>query len=332
MYTNGPITKGFNGLEIPGIAERIYLFEEGNNKADLTGCWDSSGYSLFNSKTIVNGHNTRTNANRLAIVSPGLGQPQCVLMGTQAPIPTKIKRYLAIEAQISDQYAASDFKVIISKQKALAEDTTTRYFHLGYQEEYLKFYIDLSELADFTQAYIAIAGGALGEYWNHAATLNITRIYLTNKRDDNIRLLYNRGNDYSSYSAGQNAGTLVGWEAVTGDIYVAPTFESEDIDLAATDTKVCAIKTTRNVNLDQISGIYAYIDVYEKPEGTQYIDLKLSDEGGWHTDTIVLGKQVVEWSHYALSQYYGSMMGERKITISAETGIQMKIYAIWIEQ
>ena len=120
MYRNGQITKGLSGQGIPAVEERIYLLNNGDNESDLTGGWDSEGYSLYNGKTIVRGHNRRSASSTLEISSPGIGQASCVLLGTQAPIPVNIKRYLVIEAKINDRTENHDHKVIISKSKELA--------------------------------------------------------------------------------------------------------------------------------------------------------------------------------------------------------------------
>ena len=337
MFTGGPITKGLKAQREFPVAERLYLFNQGDNKINATGCWENSGYSLFNGKTINRGYNVRNLGWNMKITSPGNGQSACVLLGTQISIPANLKRYLVVEAKVSSQAAASDFSIIISKSKELTDDSATAYYSLPLKELFLKYYIDFSELSGFTRAYISIAGGALAN-WTSGAELEIRRIYLTEEKQQHIVPLYNRGQDFNSYVEGGDADFLIGWEGYTaGTTYEAATLESGDILLEGSASKGSYARTIRSIDLNQIGKICAAIDVIEYPSaGTSYLYFCVIDESGTEIGTIrtSIARTGVDQLQAGYMQIKNNnlLRSKNRIGIKTSSGVKAKIYGVWIVQ
>ena len=338
MFTGGTITNGLNAQKSFPVAERLYLFNQGDNKINATGCWENDGYSLFNGKTINRGNNPHVLGYNLKITSPGNGQSACVLMGTQISIPANLKRYLVVEAKVSSQAAAADFSIILSKSKEITDDSATAYYSFSFKELFLKYYIDLSELSGFTRAYVSIAGGALAN-WTSGAELEIRRLYLTEERQQHIVPLYNRGPDFNSYVEGGDADFLVGWEGHSDSYDEAATLETGDILLQASASKGSYARTIRGVDLNKIGKLNVLVDVIEYPtsgNGSPFLYLCLLDETGTE---IGFKRSVISatgtkqlMSAYMEMRNNNQLRSKNRIGVRVTQGVTAKLYGVWIEQ
>lgn len=338
MFTGGTITNGLKAQKSFPVAERLYLFNQGDNKINTTGCWENEGYSLFNGKTINRGYNPHVLGYNLKITSPGNGQSACVLMGTQISIPANLKRYLVVEAKVSSQAAAADFSIILSKTKEISDDSSTAFYSFSFKELFLKYYIDLSELSGFTRAYVSIAGGALAN-WTSGAELEIRRIYLTEERQQHIVPIYNRGQDFNSYVEGGDADFLIGWEG-HGDSYdEAATLEAGDILLQATETKGSYARTIRSIDLNKIGKLNVLVDITEYPttgSETPFLYLSILDENG--TEIGFKRSAITATGTKQLMQAYmelknnNLLRSKNRIGIRVTKGVTAKLYGVWIEQ
>ena len=352
MYTNGNITKGLKAQEIPQTEERIYLYNYGDSEINMTDGWKADGYvvpdSLSSSganKVIIPGDNTGDNDETgiIEIRSPGLGHRECVLLGTQVPIPAHVKRFLVIEATI-DIYTGTitqvrnDLDVVLATNRNFSQGNR-KYYHLNFEEQKLKFYIDLTEV-EWNQVYVAVGGGIQFSTWDSDVRLQISRIYLTNEKSTAIRPLYNRGNDYSQYSFGQDYGTLVGWqghEQGTGETttYVAPVFETGYIEVASTNNDACRAETIRTVETKKTRKTCAYVEVTELPAaGNPKLQLTWgSSRSGTVSKTIEVsstGKIMIELTHAEM--YAAWNAAEAYLGIETSGGLKAKVYAVWTEQ
>ena len=339
MHTNGYITKGFSTKTQYEIEERIYLFKNGNNMPNITGYWGKQNYELYNGKTIIEGNISLGPGGVLAINSPGNGSSTCVLLGTSVPVSLTSKRYLVIEAKVSDINAAQDFNIIVSRSKELSDDSSTVFYSFAFKTIDLKFYIDLSELTNLTRAYIAIAGGATQNWRTGSTSLSIKGIYLTDVRySSNLLPIYNRGQDFNSPIERGDADYLIGWEGVSGQANFVPgTLEDGYISLIATSTKDSAVQTIRSIDINALRTFNVLFEVTELVE---------SDYGNGHTLGIELlineqgdvGNYVAQ-SFNSIGKYKFSITrtfianwikNKNKIRVRAGS-LKVKIYAIWIE-
>lgn len=337
MFTGGPITKGLKAQRVFSIAERLYLFNQGDNKINTTGCWDNTGYSLFNGKTVNRGYNVHNVGYNMKITSPGNGQSACVLMGTQISVPANARRYLVIEAKVTDQSAASDFSIILSKSKEITDDSSTAFYSFSFKETFLKYYIDLSELSNFTRAFVSVAGGVLAN-WSSGAELEIRRIYLTEDREQHIVPIYNRGQDFNTYSEGGDADFLVGWEGYTaGTTYEAATLETSDISLQGSSSKGSAARTIRSLDLNKIGKLCAEYEVIEMPSsGSPKAYIALLDESGTeigYIQTSITATGLTQASASYMQYRNNNMLrNKNRVAFKVSAGVTAKLYAVWIEQ
>ena len=336
MFTNGYTTKGLKGLVNNPLEERKYLFRLGKNMPDASGGWSAAGYELYNGKTVQEGSNMRTANSRMNINSPGNGSNVCVLLGTGIAVPTLIKRYLVIEAVISDFTASNNYQIALSKTKELNDDSSTAFYSFAFQETTLKYYIDLSELSGFTRAYIAIMGGAMAAWTSGSVGLQINYIYLTDHREDSIVPLYNRGKDYSNRIEGEDADKLIGWEGYTGsETYEAATLETNDILFEGTADKGSGVVTTRAVDISKMGSLKVLFETLELPAGgTSTLTVIVKDQNGTNlynaeTNITSIGKATKSMLYFTLKQY---ILEKNKIAITFGAGTKAKVYAVWIEQ
>ena len=335
MFTNGYTTKGIKGLSNNPIEKREYLYRLGNNLPDASGGWSASGYELYNGKTIEEGRNLRIANSQMLIGSPGNGSNKCILLGTGISIPTLIKRYLVIEARISNAAAADNYKIALSKTKELNDDSSTVFYSFPFQETKLKCYIDLSELSGFTRAYIAITGGAMATWTDGTVSLQIDNIYLTNHREDTIIPLYNRGQDYSNWIEKEDTNKLIGWEGYTaGTTYVAGTLESNDMLLESAVDKGSGVVMTRAADISKMSALKILYDVIELPaSNSTTLTAIIKDEDGtnlYNAETTItsLGRGTKSMSYSLLKSY---LRNKNKVAIIAGAGAKIKVYAVWEE-
>ena len=352
VYTNGNITKGLKAQEIPQTEERIYLYNYGDSEINMTDGWESDGYVVPDelstpgtNKVIIPGINTGNSyeAGAIQIESPGLGHRECVLIGTQVPIPTRAKRFLVIEAYLdlysgNIEQAQNDLDVVLATNKNFSQGNR-RYYHLSFDEQMLRFYIDLTEI-EWNQVYVVVGGCIQFSTWDSDINLHIVRIYLTNEKSKAIRPLYNRGADYSQYSFGQDYGTLVGWqghEQALGETttYVPPVFDTGYIEVASTSNDACRAETIRKVETKKIRKLCAYVEVTELPtEGNPELRLEwgssLTAMVSQNVEVSATGKMVIELTHTEM--YVGWNGTEAYIGIETRGGLEAKVYAVWTEQ
>lgn len=335
MFTNGNISKGLKGINPNPVKERQYLYRYGKNLPEASGGWSASGYELYNGKTIQEGGNLRVANSLMTITSPGNNSNKCVLLGTGIAVATLSKRYLVVEAVTSDNTAASNFQIILSKSKELNDDSSTVFYSFAFQETSLKYYIDLSELSGFTRAYIAIAGGATANWSAASVNLQVKSVYLTDYRNDSIIPLYNRGKDYSTRSEGDDADKLIGWEGYTaGTTYVAGTLESNDMLLESTADKGSAVTMTRAADISKMSALKILYDVIELPasNSTTLTAIIKDEDGGnlYDSETTItsLGRGTKSMSYSLLKSY---LRNKNKVAIIAGAGAKIKVYAVWEE-
>ena len=352
MYTNGNITKGLKAQEIPQTEERIYLYNYGDSEINMTDGWESDDYVVPDStaspgtnKVIIPGINTGNSDEdgAIEIESPGLGHTECVLIGTQVPIPTRAKRFLVIEAYLelysgTIEQARTNLDVVLATNKNFSQGNR-RYYHLSFDEQMLRYYIDLTAI-EWNQVYVAVGGCIQYSTWNSNVKLQIVRMYLTNEKSAAIRPLYNRGADYSQYSFGQDYGTLVGWQGHEQSLgesttYVPPVFDTGYIEVASTSNDACRAETLRKVETKKIRKLCAYVEVTELPtEGNPKLSLtwgsSLTAIVGKNVEVSATGKIMIELTH---TEMYGVWNGtEAYIGIETRGGLKAKVYAVWTEQ
>lgn len=342
MYTDGRITKGLNGTGTPETAERIYLYNEGNNETNLTSGWSADGYVVIDSGnyiTVLEGENTRQQYNNntpMVIASPGNQQRKAVLLGTNARVPIGSKRYLVVEAKTEGGNPNSNFCIILSQIKRLTKDYSGNPTKIITPPDgvYTKWIYDLNYdgISSWPRAYVSIVGGFRNAWDDGGVQVLISKVYLTDNIDDGIIPLYNRGNDFSEYAEGQNAGTLVGWEsgasASTPD-YIDPTFADTHIVLASTGSKYSVAKTSRQFNNTDMSKICVLVNVISKSSADSFIALIV----GEHEISINIdstGTRVLEWS-YSMIKLIGEI-GTKTIQIKAGLGITAKVISVWMEK
>ena len=341
MFTNGNISKGLNAQEPLEIAERIYLFNQGDNEINMTECWSSKGYSLNNGIFIQDGTNLRQpfSGGYISVEKSGY---YAQILGTQKPVPANTRRFLVVEGWISEEVQNQNaFAIILSRQKELAyTGGSTRYYNPQFKEQKLKFYIDISELG-WDRMYIAIgASTEAGKMIGEGQTLFVSKVYLTDERYKSVVPLYNRGNDYSEYVTGQEYGTLVGWEAYTPGSgeesdYETPTFGSEYIELktVSSNTK-CRAVTSNLVDLTRIRQIGVLMDVVSIPSsGTPQVKLIIG-ERTFAQDITYTGDNIIMYTYEELVDPITGRVNLSPLTIGIETTglLDVKVLAAWIEQ
>lgn len=336
MFTSGYITRGLKGIVTNPLEKRIFLYRSGKNMPEKTGCWSADDYSIFNGKTIQAGSNLRIVGSIMTISSPGNGSPTCVLLGTGIAVPVLQKRYLVVEAIISDRTAAENYKIILSKTKEITDDSSTVFYAFSFQETTLKYYIDLNELSGFTKAYIAIAGGATANWTKGSVNLQIKNIYLTDNRFDSIVPLYNRGNDYSNYSEGMDADYLIGWEGYPASASMVPgTLETGYMMLESTADKASGVLMTRSFDIGKCSNIKIKYEITELPEtGTKELVTHILAESGsnLHDITETLTNTGTFTKNITYNAAKNGLRLKNKIGITASAGVKAKIIAVWFEQ
>ena len=339
MWIGGPITKGLRAQDKLVSDERIFLFSHGNNEVNLTQCWDQKGYSLYNGKTIVRGYNPHTLGSNMEIESTGVGTSQSVLLGTQISVPTNLKRFLVVEAKVSDDTAAADFAIVLSKTKALTNNVDTVFYTFSFKELFLKFYIDLSELSGFTRAYISIVGGAKLN-WASGASLEVSKVYLTNYRHESIIPLYNRGNDFGTYVEGQDADALVGWEGYNaGGSYEAASLEDGYIDFAATASKQSWARILNARSFNEINRLCLDYEPYEVPAGSPHIYINMQNAAGEPaiiTSTllngaITQGTRTVGFFNYLELRNSDILLAKNRLAVGTSAGLKIKLYGVWVD-
>lgn len=337
MHTNGYTTKGFSTKTQYEIEERIYLFKNGNNMPNITGYWGKQNYELYNGKTIMEGDLSPGPGGVLAINSLGNGSSTCVLLGTSVPVSLTSKRYLVVEAKVSDINAAQDFNVIVSRSKELSDDSSTIFYSFAFKTLDLKFYIDLSEITSLTKAYIAIAGGAMQNWRTGGTSLSVKSIYLTDIRyNSSILPFYNRGQDYNSPIERGDADYLIGWESAPSQYYEPMTLESDYVSLIPSFAKPAGVQTIRSLDINALTSLnilFEITEIVEEENNNHHIAIQLLNEQGEAIGVSTsYSYQSTGVQKVSLTRTYiaNNIQSKNKVRVYAR-GLKVKIYAIWMQ-
>lgn len=330
MITNGNISRGVKAQKRMSTEERIYLYCRGRKNVGVTGGWETSDYSNEINARILTTPQERealynwTDITRWFIFpSPSASQQtsNCFAIGTRMQIDTGLRRYLVIEGKAGAN-SSVDFAVKLSRTKDLEDDGI---YNLEFGTDYRKRYIDLREDGNISgMRYIVLLAGING--WTNPTEYDIKRVYLTDEKESNIEVLYNRGDN-------PNAAM---WEADMSSIIAqAPVFQTDYIEMYPDAGKECAIKTGRllkNVFEKQYVGIlYDGIEINQEAQSGVYY--QVVTQGG--TQIASAGAQPasgINKMYFRIQRYLSPLQpGDYKLIISVGLSHKIKILAIWLE-
>lgn len=330
MFTNGNISRGINTQKRMGTEERIYLYCRGRKNAGVTGGWETAGYSNEINARVISNPKERATLNSwidttswFIFPSPSASEQtsNCFVIGTRMQIDTSLKRYLVIEGKAGIN-SATDMTVKLSRTKDLEDDGQ---YNLEFETEYRKRYIDLREDGNISgMRYIVLAAGLNG--WTNPTEYDIKRVYLTNQKESDIEVLYNRGDNKN----------IAMWQEAPGS-QLSPTFQSDCIEMYSADNKECEIITGRNLK-----------NLYTKRYlGILYNGVEINDAAqaglGFAIEEAATGTRVASAGatpHAGLNRLnfevhkYGDVLlqpMDYQIIISINASHKIKILAIWLE-
>ena len=330
MFTNGNISRGVKAQKKMNTEERVYLYCRGRKNIGLTGGWETDSYSNEINARILKSPSERDVTNSQADVtrwfifpSPSASEQtsNCFAVGTRMQIDTGLRRYLVIEGKAGAN-SSVDFAVMLSRTKDLDDDGL---YYLEFETEYRKRYIDLREDGNISGTrYIVLLAGING--WNNPTEYDIKRVYLTDEKESDIEILYNRGD---------NSNTAM-WEVDMSPLQSqAPVFQTDYIEMYPDAGKTCNIITGRNiknVNENHYLGIlYEGVEVQQEESGI-YFTLTTSNgqyitSGGWKPAA------GINRVFFRMENYNGPLIqpGEYKIRVSVGLSHKIKILAIWMQ-
>lgn len=330
MFTNGNISRGVKAQKIMSTEERIYLYCRGRKNVGVTGGWETADYTnQINARLLTSPkereiYNNWPDATRWFIFpSPSASQQtsNCFAIGTRMQIDTGLRRYLVIEGKAGAN-SSVDFAVKLSRTKDLEDDGL---YSLEFGTDYKKRYIDLREDGNISgMRYVVLIAGING--WTNPTEYDIKRVYLTDEKENDIEVLYNRGD---------NSNTAM-WEADTSSAsYQAPVFQTDYIEMYPDAGKECGIITGRvlknlyekqrvgvlydgvEINSGAESGLYFEID---KPNGDYFISAGFMPVSGLNR------------AFFHIEKYQEPIQpGDYKLQISVGLSHKIKILAIWLE-
>lgn len=329
MFTNGNISRGVKAQKKMSTEERIYLYCRGRKNVGVTGGWETTNYSNeINARLLTEPNEQQTfvgpDVTRWFIFpSPSASQQtsNCFAIGTRMQIDTGLRRYLVIEGKAGAN-SSVDFAVKLSRTKDLEDDGL---YSLEFGTDYKKRYIDLREDGNISgMRYVVLMAGING--WTNPTEYDIKRVYLTDEKESDIEVLYNRGD---------NSNTAM-WEADTSSAsYQAPVFQTDYIEMYPDAGKTCNIKTGRllkNVYEKTYVGIlYDGVEINSEAQSGLYVDIEKPNG-----DRVAFGgftpASGINRAQKSISFYQGIIEpGDYKIRISVGLSHKIKILAIWLE-
>lgn len=330
MFTDGNISRGVKAQKKMSTEERVYLYCRGRKNVGLTGGWETADYSneinarLLTSPKERDVYNNWSDVTRWFIFpSPSASQQtsNCFAIGTRMQIDTGLRRYLVIEGKAGAN-SSVDFAVKLSRTKDLEDDGL---YSLEFGTDYKKRYIDLREDGNISgMRYVVLIAGING--WTNPTEYDIRRVYLTDEKESDIEVLYNRGDNSNTAS----------WETDMRAINAqAPVFQTDYIEMYPDAGKTCAIITGRvlknlyekqrvgvlydgvEINSEAQSGIYYAI---YNPNGDYIISAGNMPFSGLNRTFFNIGKNLEPLQP-----------GDYKIHIEVGLSHKIKILAIWLE-
>ncbi len=334
MASGGNITRGYKAQKEMPIKERIYLYCRGRRNPNITGGWESKGYSNeINTRDIiapserVGGEGSWPNAGSWFIFPEPNASEQagkCFVIGTQVPVNLDAKRYLVIEAKAATS-GGTGLAVKLSRTKELDDDGL--YIIPFNTTEYKKEFIDLRADGNITgNRYVVLTAGLNG--WTTPSEFDIKRVYLTNEKEDgDIEITYNRGDNISL------------WEnKPDGNINpIAPVFDTDHIEMYSADNRYCAMRTARvftNLgNKRRLGILYNGIEINEEATSSLYFAIENADTGTNLTSAGNHPSTGLNTKYFGLYGYWDKRpdAGEYKIAIEVGWNSKIDILAVWLE-
>lgn len=330
MFTNGYISRGINTQKRMSTEERIYLYCRGRKNVGVTGGWETAGYSNEMNARVPEAPKERDTLNSWADVTRWLIFPSpsaseqasnCFVIGTCMQIDTSLKRYLVIEGKAGIN-SATDMTVKLSRTKDLEDDGQ---YNLEFETEYRKRYIDLREDGNISgMRYIVLATGLNG--WTNPTEYDIKRVYLTNEKESDIEVLYNRGDNKN----------IAMWQESSRS-QVSPVFQNDCIDMYSTDNRGCEIITARNIkNLHEkkyLGILYNGIEINSEAQSGILFSIIEAATGtqrasGGNKPSTGLNRQ-----YFGIERYGDIFMQpmDYQIEVEVNASHKIKILAIWLE-
>lgn len=330
MFTNGNISRGVKAQKKMSTEERIYLYCRGRKNVGVTGGWETADYSnqinarLLTSPKERDVYNNWSDVTRWFIFpSPSASQQtsNCFAIGTRMQIDTGLRRYLVIEGK-AEANSSVDFAVKLSRTKDLEDDGL---YSLEFGTDYKKRYIDLREDGNISgMRYVVLIAGISG--WTNPTEYDIRRVYLTDEKESDIEVLYNRGD---------NSNTAM-WEADMSPLQSqAPVFQSNYIEMYPDAGKTCNIITGRNIkNISEkryIGVAYEGVEINTGAESGLYSSI-YTPGGQYITSAGAMPASGFNRHFFSLSTWQGlTQPGDYKVQISVGLSHKIKILAIWLE-
>ena len=330
MFTNGNISRGVKAQKKMSTEERIYLYCRGRKNVGVTGGWETADYTnQINARLLISpkerdvANNAADTTRWFIFSSPSASQQttNCFTIGTRMQIDTGLRRYLVIEGKAGAN-SSVDFAVKLSRTKDLEDDGL---YSLEFGTDYKKRYIDLREDANISgMRYVVLMAGING--WTNPTEYDIRRVYLTDEKESDIEVLYNRGDNSNTAS----------WEAdMRSVIAQAPVFQTDYIEMYPDAGKTCAIITGRALkNLYEKQRVGVFYDGIEINSGAQsgvYFEIE-KPNGDYITSGGSLPASGLNRMFFNIGKYQEPLQpGDYKLQISVGLSHKIKILAIWLE-
>ena len=330
MFTDGNISRGVKAQKKMSTEERVYLYCRGRKNTGLTGGWETADYSNEINARLLTSPKERDVYNNWSDVtqwfifpSPSASQQtsNCFAIGTRMQIDTGLRRYLVIEGKAGAN-SSVDFAVKLSRTKDLEDDGL---YSLEFGTDYKKRYIDLREDGNISgMRYVVLMAGING--WTNPTEYDIRRVYLTDEKESDIEVLYNRGDNSNTAS----------WEADMRAINAqAPVFQNDYIEMYPDAGKSCEIITGRVLkNLyekQRVGVLYDGVEINSEVESGLYYTI-CNPNGDYIISAGYMPASGLNRAFFSITRNQEPFQpGDYKVRISVGLSHKIKILAIWLE-